>query len=358
MGRPTGRVRKATAVPPTDTEERPASRLRARGLDRHSDRIFTWLLAIAGTLVLLILGAMIGRTSADAAPIFLGQGSNYLTGFWNFVTTSGWRPGQSEYGAFSFVFGTLFTSLIAVVIALPLAVGVATYITQIAPERIKTPLSYTVEVLAAVPSVVYGLWGLRYFVPQFLTPVSRFIAGGTDNFLWLGIDVPGLGDFIPIFSADAITTVSYWHAGQVLAIMILPIITAITREIMSATPRTEIEAAYGLGATRWEVIRRVVWPRSIAGITGGTMLGLGRALGETVAVAMLTGAAAGWSFNVFFSGNSMAAQIANTFGEATAENRNALLAIGVALFVITIIVNITARLIVARFGRVTGDAAV
>src|SRR5690606_31622148 len=159
---------------------------------------------------------------------------------------------------------------IAVVLALPLAIGVSVFINFYATRKVRTPLSYTVEVLAAVPSVIFGLWGLFWFVPTVIHPITTWISAT-------------LGDYIHIFRGP-VPSVNYFHAGVVLAIMILPIITAIAREVMATTPVDEVNAAYGLGATRWEVMSRVVVPRSFSGIVGATMLGLGRALGETIAV--------------------------------------------------------------------------
>jgi phosphate transport system permease protein len=322
----------------------PQGGLRATGRGRWADPLFKWTVASAGITVLVVLALMIGSTTRDAIPIFQYEG------LWDFFTGQQWTAGYSrsditgEYGAFPFIYGTLKVSLIAIAIALPLAIMVSLYITRLAPKRIKNILSYTVEMLAAIPSVVYGLWGLLFFVPTFIRPVSEFIAGTA-------------GQFIP-FLAPPVYTVSYFHAGIVLAIMILPIITAISREVVATVPEDQTQAAFGLGATDLEVMRRVILPRSMPGIIGATMLGLGRALGETIAVAMLIGGSQRWAFDLFFAGDAMAAHIANTFQDAAPETVLALIAIGVALFVITIIVNVGARALVWRMGDITGDAAV
>jgi phosphate transport system permease protein len=301
-------------------------------------------LTLAGGSVLLILAGMLISTATDAWPVFKHAS-------WSFVTSTVWDPGISrsevtgEYGALAFIVGTLVTSGIALLIAVPLAVGTSLYLTQVASERIRSPLSYAVELLAAVPSVVYGLWGLLFFIPVFLRPVMKFVSDT-------------LGEIIPFLSGPVVTY-NYFSAGVVLSIMVLPIITAVTREVMSNTPESEIFAAYGLGSTRWEMIRQVVLPRARPGIIGATMLGLGRALGETIAVAMLIGGSEKIPSSIFGGGQSMAGVIATTFQEAAPEGVKALIGVGVVLFVITVIVNTLARLIVwLTGGRVMGDASV
>ncbi|HSJ28025.1 MAG TPA: phosphate ABC transporter permease subunit PstC [Acidimicrobiia bacterium] len=309
---------------------------------RHGDRAFAMLLLFGGLLVLLILGAMVFRTVADAIPVFEYQG------FFSFVFGTEWRAGFSRseftgtYGAWPFVFGTLFTSAIAVGLALPMALAVSLFINFYAPRRLRVPLSYSVEVLAAVPSVVFGLWGLLWFVPTVLHPATRWVSAT-------------FGDAIP-FLAGPVPNVNYFHAGFVLAIMILPIITALSREIVATTPRDEIDAAYGLGATKWEMLRGVVLPRSFSGVVGATMLGLGRALGETIAVLMLVGGSQRFGATLFFPGDTLASHIAATFQDAAPETLVALMGVGVVLFLVTMIVNVLARLIVFRFGRPGGEA--
>ena len=317
------------------------------GPSRYGDPIFRGIAVASGVSVLVILALMIGITTTDAWPAFQYQG------IVQFFISDEWRSGFSvnpgeftgEYGAFSFIYGTLVTSAIAVVIALPLALAVALYITRIAPRRLRNTLSYAVELLAAIPSVVYGLWGLLYFAPRVLRP--------TMEFLTVLAPIPLIGR---LFDGPVVTT-SYFSAGVVLAIMILPIITAITREVMAQTPREQIDAAYGMGATDLEVVRKVILRVSFPGIVGGTMLGLGRAIGETIAVAMLVGGSQRWGVSLFFGGDALAAHIANTFQDASPETLTALIGIGVVLFVITIIVNMLARLLVWRIGRIAGDAS-
>jgi phosphate transport system permease protein len=316
--------------------------LRVADRGRLADPLFRWFVTSAGMSVLVILALMIARTTSDAWPIFRREG---LAFFYGTQWTAGFSRTEitGEYGAWPFIYGTLLTATIAIVIALPLALAVALYITQLAPKRLKNPLSYTVEILAAVPSVIYGLWGLLFFVPTFVRPFMEVVNGA-------------LGWF-PLFEGP-LYTVNYFSAGVVLAIMILPIITAITREVLGVHSQDVQNGAYALGATRWEVIRRVILPGSFPGIVGATMLGLGRALGETIAAAMLVGGSQRWGRSLFFAGDTMAAHIANTFQDAAPETVLALLAIGVALFIVTMVVNVFARLMVWRIGHVTGDAAV
>jgi phosphate transport system permease protein len=318
--------------------------LQAAGLGRFADVSFRRGMAFAAASVLFILAAMLIATVADSWPVFQKMGTAI-------VTSTEWDPGISrtevtgEYGALAFIMGTLITSGIALVLAVPISVGISLYLTQVASSRIRRPLTYTIELLAAVPSVVYGLWGLLFFVPAVLKPVMNFIH---DTF-----------SFIPYVGTGILTTYNYFAAGVILSIMILPIITAVTREVMSKTPEAERHGAYALGATRWEMMRSIVLRRARPGIVGATMLGLGRALGETIAVAMLIGGSERIADNIFGAGQSMAGIIAITFQEAAPENVKALIAVGVVLFFITVIVNVVARLIVwATGGHVTGDAAV
>ncbi|CAN5350172.1 phosphate ABC transporter permease subunit PstC [soil metagenome] len=326
----------------TETPAPPGPRLGGQGLGRFADRAFSLVLLGAGLSVLVILGAIVLRTTIDAWPVFQYQG------FFQFLTGTEWNAGtarqgfEGTYGAFPFVYGTLFVAAIAVVLALPLAIAVSVYIVHYAPMKLRTSLSYVVEVLAAVPSIIFGLWGLLWFVPTLVQPMTNWIAGTFG--------------FIP-FLDGPVANVNYFHAGFVLAIMILPIITALTREIIAASPTSEQEAAYGLGATKWEVIRSVVLPRSFSGIVGASMLGLGRALGETIAVLMLVGGSQRYGFRLFFSGDTMAAHIAATFQDASPEAITALLGLGVVLFIVTMAVNMVARGIVWKFGfKATGDS--
>jgi phosphate transport system permease protein len=248
------------------------------------------------------------------------------------------KPNLLAYTA-PLVFGTLWAALIAIVLATPLALGVALAVSHYAPKRLAVPLGYLVDLLAAVPSVIYGLWGIGFLGPR-LVPTYEWL----DQHLgWL-----------PFFAGPASTTGrTILTAGIVLAIMILPIITAISREIFTQTPRLNEEAALALGATRWEMIRLSVLPYARSGIVSAVMLGLGRAMGETMAVAMVLSASGVVTFNLISSTNpsTIAANIALTFADATGLKVNALVATGLVLFVITFVVNFAARAIVARADR-------
>jgi phosphate transport system permease protein len=317
--------------------------LRAAGTGRFADPAFRWAVTAAGVSVLAILALMIVRTTRDAWPVFQHEG------FLGFLFGTEWHAGFSRsemtgtYGAWPFIYGTLVTSAIALALALPTAIGVSLYITQLAPKRLRDTLSYTVEILAAIPSVIFGLWGLWFFLPVVMRPV--FVKLNQ----WFG--------WFPLLEGP-VFGVSYLAAGIVLAIMILPIITAITREVIAAQEADTQHAAFALGATRWEVMRRVLLPGSFPGIVGASMLGLGRAIGETIAVLMLVGGSQRWGRSLLFAGDTMAAHIAATFQDAAPETVVALLAIGVALFIVTMTINVMARLLVWRIGRVAGDAGV
>lgn len=324
----------------TLTPPRPGLAGSPRG--RAADPAFRVLMTLCGAAVLVVLAWMIGSTAADAWPILRQEGLGL-------VLSDNWDPGssrdpaaiQGSYGGAAFFFGTVVSSLLALLFAVPLAVGIALYLTQLAPRRVRRPLTYTVDLLAAVPSVVYGLWGSLVLVPVML-PLMTWVQ---DTF-----------GFLP-FMGDRVTVRNLFMASLVLGIMILPITSAIIREVMATVPRDERWAAYGLGATRWEVMRHVVLPRARAGIVGGAMLGLGRALGETIAVLLIIGGQARLSLDLFEPQQTVAAQIASAFKEASPEHIRGLIALGVGLFVLTVLINVLARLIVRSFGQVTGDAA-
>ncbi len=320
----------------------PFRRLRSNARGRLADPFFKWLITGSGVMVLIILAAMIGSTTVDSWPIFAKEGLSF------FYDTD-WDPGNSRsgevegtYGALEFIWGTLLTSLLAILFAVPLAIGIALYLTQLARPSIRRPLTYAVDLLAAVPSVVYGLWGALFLVPL-LIPFMQFVAGTA-------------GQVLPFLSGP-VTVRNLFVAALILGIMILPIISAVIREVFATVPDDERFAAFGLGATRWEVMWRIVVSRCRPGIIGATMLGLGRALGETIAVLLVIGGNARLGFELFNTNQTMAAEIAAAFKEASPEHIKGLIALGVALFLITIIVNITARLVVSRMGHVTGDAA-
>jgi phosphate transport system permease protein len=298
-----------------------------KGVGRRADSLFAILAGGCGFLVLVALAWMVFSTTRTAMPVFRAEGISFVTG-------SDWAPSKGAYQILPFIFGTVVTSIIALILAIPMSIGVALFLTEYAPKWMRTPIEYAVDLLAAVPSVVYGLWGVWVVLPYVLRPVSDFLAK------YLG--------FIPIFAGPS-TGLSYFAAGIILSIMITPIITSLTREVFRAVPVADRHAAYALGATRWEMVNEAVLPRSKGGIVGATMLGLGRALGETIVVALLIGSSHTINTSIFKPGGSIAGLIANSWGEATGLTVSALVGAGVVLFVITIIVNMAARVMVRRF---------
>jgi phosphate transport system permease protein len=256
----------------------------------------------------------------------------------SFVTSTDWDPIGEKFGAGSAIYGTLVTSAIALVIATPLALGVALFVSEIAPTWLRQPVAFLVDLLASIPSVVYGLWGVFVLIPmlrQYLMPFLR--------------DTMHLGA-TPFFSGVAYGP-SMLAAGLILAIMVLPFISAVSREVLLVVPRAQREAALALGATRWEMISRVVIPYAKSGIIGGVVLGLGRALGETMAVTMLIGNQDKISASLFAPANTMASLIASKFRDADGLELSSLLAVGFVLLAITLIVNAIARWLVWQTGR-------
>lgn len=260
----------------------------------------------------------------------------------SFITSSQWDVGRGQFGAAPAIYGTLVSSMIALLLATPLAIGVSIFLSEIAPPWLRQPVGFLVDLLAAIPSVVYGLWGIFVLIPLLRDPVAPFLQ-----------DTLGLGN-TPLFSGPNYGY-SMLAAGVILAIMILPFISAVTREVLLAVPRSQREAALALGATRWEMIRDAVLPYARSGIIGGIILGLGRALGETMAVTMLIGNRPEISASLFAPGYTMASLIANEFTEATSDlHLSALMAVGAVLFVITLIVNGLARWLVWQVTRGAG----
>jgi phosphate transport system permease protein len=298
---------------------------------RALDPLLRWTLTGLAGLILVLIAFFFIRLFIEAKPAF------DEFGYVGFVFDNSWVPSQALYGALPLVVGTLITSVIALVIGVPVAIATALYITELAPNRVKAPLTIMVELLAAVPSVVYGLWGIAVLAPK-LEPAEQWFS---DTF-----------SFLPLVGGQ-VSLPNYFIAGLILAIMIVPIVSAISREVMSTVPRDHKEAALALGATRWEMIRMAVLPYSRAGISGAAMLGLGRALGETIAVTIVIGNAADIGDTIFSQGYTLAAVIANEFGEAASDptHRAALIAAGLVLFVLTLIVNALARYYVNRAER-------
>jgi phosphate ABC transporter permease protein PstC len=303
--------------------------LRAKLPDQALRRILTAL--AAGILVLI--GYFFVRLIVEAQPALSKFGAI------GFTFDNNWDVSRSIYGAFPLVVGTLITSAIALIIGVPVAVATALYLTELSPLRLRGLLTVLLELLAAVPSVVYGLWGVFVLIPNLR---------GAEQ--WFGRTF----DWVPFVGPD-VAGPNYFIAGLILAIMILPIVSAISREVIATVPVAHKEAALALGATRWEMIRMAVLPYSRAGITGAAMLGLGRAIGETIAVTLVIGNAPQIGHTIFAQGYTLAAVIANEFGEAANNqlHRAALIAAGLGLFVLTLLVNLIARYFVMRSAGAT-----
>jgi phosphate transport system permease protein len=292
----------------------------------------------AGAMVLVIIAAIAVFLISKAAPALRANTANFLT-------YTGWFPNEAQprFGIAALAFGTVLTSVIALLVAVPVALGIALFLSHYAPRRLATPLGFVIDLLAAVPSVVFGLWGRDVF----LGPVRDFSVWLNHYFGW-----------IPLFGGDGPFGRSILLGSLVLAIMVLPIVTSLSREVFRQTPTMNEEAALALGATKWEMIRTAVLPYGKPGVIAAVMLGLGRALGETIALAMTLGTVFTISVNVIENGgNSIAANIANTFGEANATGRGALIASGLLLFAITLVVNMAARAIIYRRREFRDSAA-
>ncbi|NUO45321.1 MAG: phosphate ABC transporter permease subunit PstC [Streptomyces sp.] len=322
------------AAQPTATEQKRA----ARGATRPGDRIFLGLSRGSGIFLLVIMAAIaVFLTYRASLAISKDHG--------NFLTTFEWNTNLQEpvFGIAVLAFGTVVSSIVAMAIAVPIAVAIALFLTHYAPRKLSGPIAYVIDLLAAVPSIVYGLWGALVLVPN----MNGLFGWLDDYFGWTGI-----------FSWQGGAARSMLTVGILLAIMILPIITNVSREVFRQTPRMNEEAALALGATRWEVIRMSVIPFGRSGVISASMLGLGRALGETMAVATVLSP----TFDIQASlldpgGGTFAQNIASKFGEATEFGRDALIASGLVLFVITLLVNGAARAIIARRAEYSGANA-
>lgn len=306
-------------------------KLRIKSLWRHGDPIFFGLILAAGLLVIglvMVIGVELWQNSSLARQVF-GLG---------FLTTADWDPNLNyQFGALPFIMGTLVTSLVAIILAVPIGLGAAVFLSELAPEWLRSPLGMLVELLAAVPSVVYGLWGLFAFIPQVVRPASE----------WLSQTF----GYLPLFQGPVYGP-SRLAAGLILTIMILPTITAISRDVLRAIPNSQREAAFALGSTHWEMLSKTLLPYGLSGILGAAILGLGRALGETMAVTMVIGNNLDLSASLLHPGYTMASIIANEFSEATHElYLHALIEIGLILFVLTLIINLIARLLIWRIAR-------
>ena len=319
----------SATVPNPDATSRLRATLAATKTGSWLDPWVKRALTLLAGLIFVLLVYFLIKLAVESEPVFSAYG------FFDFVAKVDWLPSQSTYGAGALVAGTLITSAVALIIGVPVAVATALFVTELAPARWRGWISGTLELLAAVPSVVYGLWGFLFLAPK-LKGAEQWFA---DTF-----------SFIPFVGGD-VSAANYFITGLILAIMIVPIVSAISREVMATVPQDHKEAALALGATRWEMIRTAVLPYSRAGIVGGSLLGLGRALGETIAVAILIGGAtAGVGDSIFSQGSTLASVIALEFQEATAdpEHRAALIGAGLLLFAVTLVINAIARAYITR----------
>lgn len=307
-----------------------SSRMSWRRTDsaRLIDNGFVWLTAAFAIGVGVLLLTIAGRVGTDALPAIQKFGLGFLV-------TSRWSVQDEVFGALTQIYGTLVTSFLALLLAVPIGIGVALFLSEdFLPPRVKQPIVFLVELLAAIPSVVYGLWGIFVLIP-ILRPFGIWLNA---NFGW-----------IPIFST-APAGPGIYAAGIILAIMILPIIAAISRDALVAVPSELRQASYGLGATRWETIFKVLLPAAFSGIVGGIMLALGRAMGETMAVTMVIGNVDTIrSFSILSQGSTVASLLANQFAEASGLQVASLLYAALILFLLTLVVNVLAELVVRRF---------
>jgi phosphate transport system permease protein len=297
----------------------------------RSERIFRLFATTAALLVLALLAGVL-------LALLYGGWPALKTFRFGFLTNTIWNPVTEQFGAFAALYGTVITSLIAMILAVPVAFGIAVFLTETCPLWLRTPIGTCIELLAAVPSIVFGLWGLFVLAPVLQHSVQPWLIAV------LG-DLPVIGKLFrgPPFGIGLLT------AGFVLAVMVLPFITSVMREVFLSTPRSLKEAAYGLGATQWEVVWDVVLPNARAGVVGGIMLGLGRALGETMAVTFVVGNAHRISGSLLAPGTTISASIANEFTEAVGKlYTSSLIALGLLLFVLTFIIIAAARLLLLR----------
>jgi phosphate transport system permease protein len=304
------------------------------------DRIFKWLAAGAAGYILFVIILMVIEIARGGEPALSRFGFDFLIG-------TDWNPveGRESYGALPYILGTLVTASIAMVIGVPISIGIAMYLSEMASKNIRTPLSFVIELLAAVPSVIYGLWGLlvfRFYMKDFIEiPLSNTLG------------------FVPFFSGEPFG-LDVLTAGVILAIMIIPTVSAVSREVMIAVPNAQREAAYAIGATKWEVFRHAIVPYARSGLFGASILGLGRAVGETMAVTMVIGNAVGIAalpHSLLEPGQTMASIIANEFNEADPFSLHpaALIAIGLVLFIVAMAINIAATFMVSRMVKTKGS---
>ena len=304
---------------------------------KWQDALFRRVTAAFAALVLVLLVSIVVALAFAAWPALAKFG-------FGFFGSSAWNPVTRDFGALAPIYGTLVTSAIALAIGVPVSFGIALFLTEMCPIALKRPLGTAVELLAAIPSVIYGMWGLFVFAPFFADHVQPWLARAFGD-AWL----------IGSLFQGAPTGIGVLTAAIILAIMVIPFIASVMRDVFEIVPPILKESAYGLGCTTWEVVRRVVLPYTRIGVVGGIMLGLGRALGETMAVTFVIGNAYRIRASLFEPGNSIASALANEFNEAADPvHRGALIALGLVLFVLTLIVLAASRLLIAHLTRAEG----
>ena len=311
----------------------PAAAIPPAALRRHNlwDAVFRGATRAASVLVLLLLGAVIAALIHGSIPSFKAFG-------FGFLTTETWNPVTEKFGALPAIYGTVVTSVLAMLIGIPVSLGIAIFITELCPRWLKRPISTAIELLAGVPSIIYGIWGLFVLAPFLQKHVQPLVIS-----LFAG--VPGLSSLFagPPYGIGTFT------AGIILSVMVLPYITSVTRDVFETVPAVLKESAYGLGCTTWEVVRHVMLPYTRVGVIGGVMLGLGRALGETMAVTFVIGNAHKIASSILAPGTTISATIANEFAEAEGDlYTSALIELGLILFIITFLVLAAARLLLLR----------
>lgn len=306
----------------------------------HGDvlwRVLLGLMALGVLALMVAVGWLLWSQSGQARTTF----------GWNFILptqNSTWDPVNNTYQAWPFIYGTLITSIAAIIVAVPVSLFISIFLSEICPAWLRTPISWLIELLAAIPSVVYGLWGLFIFLPKVVAPVGAFLGNTLGQVPFLGVFFTG-----PIPESGA----SGLAAAMILAIMIIPTITAVSRDVLQAIPNNQREASLALGATPWETIWQVLLPYGLSGILGAGILGLGRALGETMAVTMVIGNNPLGSLSLLRPSYTMSSIIANEFGEASGLHIDVLLEIGLVLFVLTLLLNLLARFLVWQVARRT-----
>ncbi|WP_027166598.1 phosphate ABC transporter permease subunit PstC [Mesorhizobium sp. WSM3224] len=302
-----------------------------------TDTIFRTATRLSAILVLVILGGV-------AISLFAGSWEALSKFGFSFLTTESWNPVTENFGALAPIYGTVVTSAIAIIIAVPIGIGIAIFLTELCPRPLRRPIGIAVELLAGIPSIIYGIWGLFVFAPFLQTTIQPFV-------IWLFKGIPGLNNLFagPPYGIGLLTS------SLILAIMVLPFITSITKDVFDTVPAVLKESAYGIGCTTWEVTRRVTIPYTRIGIMGGVMLGLGRALGETMAVTFVIGNAHRISASLFAPGTTISATIANEFTEADGDlYTSSLVSLGLILFIITFIILAIARYMLMRIDARTG----